>query len=123
MKDRLKKVIKNIIIILALGTVYAVLCLFTGISIPCPIKLITGLYCPGCGVSRMCLSIIKLDFRSAYHYNQCLFILSPSIIILLIITGIKYVITGSAKPGIFIDTCLYIIIFILISFGIWRNLS
>ena len=123
MKIRLKKVIKNIIIILALGTVYAGLCLVTGISIPCPIKLTTGLYCPGCGVSRMCLSIIKLDFQSAYHYNQCVFILSPFIIILLIITGIKYVITGSANPGIFIDTCLYIIIFILISFGIWRNLS
>lgn len=123
MKDRLKKVIKIIIILLVLGTVYAVLCMFTGIGIPCPIKLITGLYCPGCGVSRMCLSIIKLDFQSAYHYNPCLFILSPFIIILFIITVIKYVITGSAKPGIFIDICLYIIIFILISFGIWRNLS
>ena len=122
MKDRLKKVIKNIIILLALGTVYAVLCLFTGIGIPCTIKLITGLYCPGCGVSRMCLSIIKLDFQSAYHYNPCLFILSPFIIILFIITVIKYVITGSVKPGIFIDICLYIIIFILIAFGIWRNL-
>ena len=43
--------------------------------IPCLIHKITGLYCPGCGISRMLISIFHFDFYQAYRYNPWLFIL------------------------------------------------
>lgn len=43
----------------------------------CPIKTITGFYCPGCGITRMLLSLLKLDFYQAFRFNPLLFICLP----------------------------------------------
>lgn len=40
----------------------------------CPIKLIIGFPCPGCGMTRACISILKLDFISAFNYNPLVFV-------------------------------------------------
>ena len=53
---------------------------YTGLSIQCPIHYMTGLYCPGCGITRMLFAIIKLDFYQAFRYNPLVFILLPFII-------------------------------------------
>lgn len=52
--------------------------------IPCMFHTITGLYCPGCGVSRMIISIFKFDFYQAFRYNPLLFIMLPFFIILIV---------------------------------------
>lgn len=49
-------------------------------AIPCFFHEITGLYCPGCGITRMCLSILEFDFYQAFRFNPFLFLLSPFII-------------------------------------------
>lgn len=41
----------------------------------CPIKLMIGFPCPGCGMTRACLSILRLDFVSAFRYNPFVFVL------------------------------------------------
>lgn len=46
-------------------------------AIPCPFHKLTGLYCPGCGITRMILSILQLDFYQAFRYNAFLMILLP----------------------------------------------
>lgn len=40
-----------------------------GVIPPCPTYTIFGIYCPGCGASRMLYSLVHLDFPSALHYN------------------------------------------------------
>lgn len=40
-----------------------------GLIPPCPTYTIFGIYCPGCGVSRMLYSLAHLDFSAAVHYN------------------------------------------------------
>lgn len=35
----------------------------------CPILRITGLPCPGCGMTRAWLSVLRLDFAAAFSYN------------------------------------------------------
>ena len=42
---------------------------FFAVGITCPIKFLTGVSCPGCGMSRACLHAAKLDFRSAFAYH------------------------------------------------------
>ena len=75
---------KNRIINISFLIIISILILEDIISIPCPFHFITGLYCPGCGITRMIKSILKLDFYQAFRYNQLLFILLPFFIIIII---------------------------------------
>ena len=36
---------------------------------PCPIKFVTGISCPGCGMSRAYLSVLTFDFKAAFYYH------------------------------------------------------
>ena len=35
----------------------------------CPVKIICDVDCPGCGLTRACLSALKFDFRAAFEYH------------------------------------------------------
>jgi len=121
MKQRLIILSRNTLILLGIGVLYAVFYSISGVGIPCVFKLITGLSCPGCGVSRMCMSIIHLDFRSAFRYNMAVFCLLPFFIVTagrLIYVYIKY---GSKKDK-YADVAIWIMIGILVIFGIVRNI-
>ena len=89
----------------------------TGYPIPCIFHKITGLYCPGCGITRMFISIIRLKFIDAFHYNCFAFIL----LVLFVILNLIKVIT---KKNITIkNSILYAIIVLAIVFGILRNIT
>lgn len=88
--------------------------------IPCLIHKITGLYCPGCGISRMLISIVKLDFYQAFRYNPFLFVL---LVIYLIYQIIKLITYKLLTIEIKLNNKVYISILVLtILFGIIRNL-
>ena len=102
--------------------VYYIFSSITHIYIPCIFHLLTGLYCPGCGVTRMIISILKGDYKEAFHYNQILFISTPIILILiidLIISNYNNKIPIYKKLPNWI---YYIYIIILIIFMIIRNI-
>lgn len=112
---------KKIIFIIFL-IILSVLVLEDIISIPCPIHFITKLYCPGCGITRMIKSIIKLDFYQAFRYNQLVFILFPFFLFLIIDYLIKII---SKKEPIYKKIQEYvwiILIILLLIFGIIRNI-
>ena len=112
-----KKIIFIIILI-----ILSVLVLEDVISIPCPIHFITKLYCPGCGITRMIKSIIKLEFYQAFRYNQLVFLLFPFFLFLIIDYLIKII---SKKEPIYKKIPEYvwiILIIILLIFGIIRNI-
>ncbi|MBO6195097.1 MAG: DUF2752 domain-containing protein [Bacilli bacterium] len=112
---------KKIIFIIFL-IILSVLVLEDIISIPCPIHFITKLYCPGCGITRMIKSIIKLDFYQAFRYNQLVFILFPFFLFLIIDYLIKII---SKKEPIYKKIPEYvwiILIILLLIFGIIRNI-
>jgi hypothetical protein len=48
-----------------------------GVMIPfyCPFKMLTGLPCPGCGMTKAVLSLAKGDFQGALVYNPFVFFL------------------------------------------------
>lgn len=47
-------------------------------NLGCPIRLFTGLSCPGCGISRAWISVLHGSFREAFHYHP-LFLTAPFI--------------------------------------------
>ena len=55
--------------VLAAGIGYGLFCVKTGMGIPCVLHEVTGLDCPGCGISRAILALARLDFAAAFGYN------------------------------------------------------
>lgn len=117
------KISKNKIIVL-LFSLIIILCAIFHISIPCPIYSTTGLHCPGCGVTRMLREIFKLNFYQAFRYNMLLFILMP-FFMFYIINNIYCIITHKENKALYKKipiNLIYILIIILLLFGILRNI-
>lgn len=123
MKKRFLKVLKEILFILLIGTVYYILNRLTGISIPCIFKEITGFYCAGCGVTRMCIAILKFDFYTAFRSNMFVFSLLPFIFIYSAVDIVKYVKTGKTIQSKIINIIILIVAILSIIFWILRNIS
>jgi hypothetical protein len=121
MKNRAIKVIKSILKILLIGVIYGLFVLYTGIGIPCIIKLITGYKCPGCGISRMCLALMKLNTKSAYNYNKVLFLLLPILMAVFAFQLYRYIRYNDAKLTKVQTALLYIAVALLLIWGIIRN--
>lgn len=82
-------------------------------QIKCPVRHIFHLYCPGCGITRMIISLLKLDFYQAFRYNPLIFILIP-------ITLINMFLVKNKKIQ---NIIWYLLIIISLLFGVLRNIS
>ena len=111
---------KLILILISFLIVYFILSELLDVGIPCLFYEITGYYCPGCGITRLLFSLLKLDFYQAFRYN-------PLIFILIIITGIYWLVKFILKKFMNISIEIpnyvyYILLVIVIIFGILRNI-
>lgn len=111
---------KLILILISFLIIYFILSELLDVGIPCLFYEITGYYCPGCGITRLLFSLLKLDFYQAFRYN-------PLIFILIIITGIyllvKFILKKFMNISIEIPNYVYyILLIIVIIFGILRNI-
>ena len=86
----------KIIVVIIFAFIYLLVSIIYTPFIPCIFHEVTGLFCPGCGISRMILSLFKLDFYQAFRYNVLLFILFPFIVLLII--DALYCIIKNKKP-------------------------
>ena len=122
MKQRAKKVIIITAVIIVIGCVYAVFFKTTGIGIPCAFRLVTGLECPGCGMTRMCTSLLMLDFKAAWSYNPVIMCLLP-VGAFLFYRGLKrYIVTGRNSTPKWEDGIITAMTVILLVFGVVRNI-
>ena len=123
MKKRIIKVITVSASLVFVGCAYAFLNVNLDFSIPCIFKLITGLECPGCGVTRMCISLLKLDFKSAFQYNPVIFCMLP-IGAVMFINGIRrYILCGVNKISKAENNLMILMIIVLVIYGIIRNIA
>ena len=90
-----------------------------GIGIPCVFHELTGLYCPGCGITRLLFSLLELNFFQAFRSNPLVFILLILIILYLILKLIlkRFNINLTIPNYIY-----YFLLIIVILSGILRNI-
>lgn len=112
-----KQKLRKILAIFGLGCIYFIFVKFTGLSIPCPFRLISGgrILCPGCGISRMCMSLASLDIHGAFTCNPAIFSMLPFWTICVILW------LFDRRPK-FVNFIEIISIIILLAFGILRNI-
>ena len=61
--------------------------------------MLTGLKCPGCGITRLLVSVARFDFASAFLFNPFLFITGPFIVAVIVYSEVRYVLYGSRQIG------------------------
>lgn len=117
-----KKTIKGYIILLIALLLYIAEVNFIGFSIPCMINLITGLKCPGCGVTRLIMSVVHFKFYEAFCYNPFIFITSPILLYFCIKSTLYNCGIINKKISSFENKILYVYIALFIVYGIARNI-
>lgn len=122
-KQRFLSITKKYLLAFAIGFGYYLFVKLTNWGIPCIFYKMTGMLCPGCGVSRMLISLIQLDFVTAAKYNLLLFCLLPFGIFLLIWKSVSYVKNGTGEITK-MEKIIYVIAFVLaVVFTVLRNLG
>ncbi len=116
-----KKLITNFLWLILL-IIYLLVGSHFNIYLFCPIKKVTGLYCPGCGVTRMLLSLLKGQLYQAFRYNPLIFITLPFFIIYYI--DYLYALYKNKKNKLHVlePNIWYVLIGIFLIYGILRNI-
>ncbi len=123
MKERLYKTLKPIFLLLIVGGIYVVLIYATGFKIPCPIKFATGFDCPGCGISRVLLSYLRLDFKTAFFTNPVITVILPIMLGDYVYHKYHYVVHNDKKPFNNLENIsMYVMIGALILYAVIKNI-
>jgi hypothetical protein len=94
----------------------------SGFYPPCLFHSLTGLYCPGCGVTRALYHLAHGHPSAAFAMNPLFVMLFP-ILIYLFLSYALLGIRGRGLPNFFANpTFLKLLFWIAIAFGIIRNL-
>lgn len=86
-----------------------------GPILPCVFNKLTGLYCPGCGMTRALHHAIHLNFKEASRFNLLIFVFPPLYII--------YELLNKKKTKFYANFILILMFITVIGYGILRNLE
>ena len=89
MPERFRRGLNGLLVLLILGALAYASALLFGWN--CPIKYLTGVPCPGCGLSRALAALLRLDFRTALRFHPMVFVLPP-VVLYALYTGMSPVI-------------------------------
>ncbi len=122
MRERFLQTTKPVAIFLAAGFAYYLFHKLTGLSLFCPIYRFLGLYCPGCGVTRMCVHLLHGEFGEAFSSNSAVLCLMPVGAAVWLSHAYRYIRYGETRYTRFENIVLYILIAVLLLFCVARNI-
>src|SRR6185369_16979802 len=60
----------------------------------CPFALVTRHPCPGCGLTRATLALLRGDLTDALHFHPLAPVVAPLVIAAVLYNGLVYVVAG-----------------------------
>lgn len=108
--------------LLASGLLYALICRLLGGGIPCLFHVMTGLRCPGCGITRMALCLLSFELAEAFEWNSAAFIALPFAVFVIIYQSIIFIKTGSGKLTRLSNVILIFLIVLFLGYAVIRNI-
>jgi hypothetical protein len=88
----------------------------------CPLFLLTGLYCPGCGALRAGHALLHGDLAAALGFNV-LFVLALPVFAYIAVSRLREAVTGRPLPAPFLPASgIWAILTVLVGFSVLRNL-
>lgn len=120
-KQRLFQVLLAWSGLLLLGFGYAAVAKAFG-GLPCVFRMATGLKCPGCGVTHMCLALLDGDWTRAFRENGAVLCLLPVLAGLLGHQSVRYVCDGTLRLLPWEERLAWAMAAVLVLFGVARNL-
>ena len=121
MKTRMLTVLCTAAVLLCAGFFYVFFSSRTGWSMPCLFHTLTALKCPGCGVTRMCMALLRGDLAAAFRCNRAVLILTPVGVYVAAAWGIGYIRSGVRVLRGAPKAAAWTIVAVLVAFGIARN--
>ena len=121
-RQRLRGSAKKAAILLTIGIGYLLFTRIVGWGIPCAFRSVTGLYCPGCGISRMFIALSRLDFGAALRYNALVLVMLLPAILFGLRHWLRYIKTGKSDTDKLENVLLLLCGILTIAFWILRNL-
>ncbi len=113
---------KKVALVLAAGLTYYAFVRLTGWGIPCVFYLASGKYCPGCGVSRMCVALLRLDFEAAFRANMLIMLLLLPGLFFGLRRAVIFVKTGETDMDLPEKIAVFAAFLLTVAFWILRNL-
>ena len=105
------------VLIVSVATLYAVDPTRYRITPPCPYLALTGLACPGCGLTRAAHFLLHGDITKAFAFNPWAFFSTPALAVFALLpTFTDPVRTVRARTGI-----SWVMLVVTVAFWIWRN--
>ena len=121
-KKRIKRVALWVGLFFLIGLLYALLVRILGFGYPCFFHLITGLNCPGCGITRAALKILELDFVGAVKQNAFLIPIALYVGWIFFYSIKRYIKTGIFRMDSGSKVADIVFVVLLLIWGVVRNI-
>ncbi len=100
--DLIKKNRNLILLVVGLVPIYAIM--------GCPIRYITGICCPGCGMTRACFALAGFDFGQALYFHPLVIFMPVAVLVCLLRRRIpKKLMTALCIVAIVMLSVVYVI--------------
>lgn len=89
----------------------------SGRTVWCPYRAVTGMPCPGCGMTRAVHFLMHADVVRAFSYNPLLFLAAPVALAFAVAPHL----VGEQRGGRWRTSLAWIMLAITLMFWVWRN--
>lgn len=118
---RKKRVFKTAAALAAAGAAYLIFVKLTGMAVPCLFHFVTGLKCPGCGITTIFAELASFNIKKAFKANAFLFVTLPFLVFEICYSVYLYI-KGKKQPALN-ERVLIVYLVLLLVWGVIRNLN
>lgn len=122
-RQRLWKILREFAVIIILGFIYLAVFLDFDIGIPCWFNKLTGLKCPGCGMTHAIAQLWRGDIKEALEYNALCLSVLPITCLYVMYRAVRYVNSDEEGFHIWEHMLLAVLLAVSVGYSVVRNIT